>query len=86
VILGCDEQQPLMKENIPLPVGRPAAVLKYVSDVTASGLQAVSDCFQAWASHSGQIENVALPLNLAVRAGYCEGLLRSRKSHSWRQG
>jgi hypothetical protein len=40
-----------MNEDIPLPFGLPAV----------SRLQAANDCFQAWASHSGQIGNGAFP-------------------------
>jgi len=49
-----------MKQDIPLPFGLPAAALKY-PPCRASRLQAANDCFQAWASHSGQIGNVAFP-------------------------
>jgi hypothetical protein len=45
VILGSEEQQSLMKEDIPLRVGLPAAALKY-APCRVSRLQAVNDCFR----------------------------------------
>jgi hypothetical protein len=49
LILGFEERQALMNDDIPLPFGLPAV----------SRLQAANDCFQDWPSHSGQIGNVA---------------------------
>jgi hypothetical protein len=60
VILGCEERQPLMGEDIPLILGVPAAALKR-APCRVSRLQAVNDRFQAWATHSGQTGRVALP-------------------------
>jgi hypothetical protein len=51
-----------MKEDIPLAFGLPAAALNY-PPCRVSRLQAVNDCFQAWASHTEQIGNVAFPPN-----------------------
>jgi hypothetical protein len=64
-ILGSEERQPLMKEDIPLPFGLPAAARKY-APCRVSPLQAVNDSFQAWASHSGQIGNVAFPPDAVI--------------------
>jgi hypothetical protein len=46
VILGSEERQHLMEEDIPLPFGVPAAALKR-APCRVSRLQAVNDCFQA---------------------------------------
>ena len=48
-----------MDEDIPLPFGVPAVAPK----CRLSRLQAMNDRFQARASHSGQIGNVAFPPN-----------------------
>jgi hypothetical protein len=40
-----------MDEDIPLAFALPAAVVKYA----LSRLQAVNDCFQAWASQPGKL-------------------------------
>jgi hypothetical protein len=52
-ILGSEERQPLIKEDIPPPFGLPAAALKY-APCRVSRLQAANDCFQAWASLPGK--------------------------------
>jgi hypothetical protein len=59
VILGSEERQPLMKEHIPLPFGRPTVLNSAV--VGVADFTAVNDCFRAWALYSGQIGNAAFP-------------------------
>jgi hypothetical protein len=50
VILGSEERQPLMKEDIPLPFGLPAAALKY-APCRVLRLQAVNDCLSKPGHH-----------------------------------
>jgi hypothetical protein len=57
-----------MREDIPLPFGLPAAALKY-APCQASRPQAVNGCFQAWASHSGQIGNGRNPPEAGIGRG-----------------
>jgi len=66
VILGSEERQSLMEEDIPLPFGVPAEALKQ-AQYRVSSLQAGNDCFQARASTFGQTGNVAFPPKLAIR-------------------
>jgi hypothetical protein len=53
LILGSEERQSLMEEDIPLSFGLPAPALKY-APCRVSRLQAVNDSFQAWASQADQ--------------------------------
>jgi hypothetical protein len=59
VILGSEERQPLVKEDIPLPFGLPASALAY-APCRVSRLQAVT-AFKTRASQAGHIGNVAFP-------------------------
>jgi hypothetical protein len=70
-----------MEENIPLPFGVLAAALKY-APCEVSRLQAVNDCFQACALHSGQIGNVAFPPFSATQPSRREWLFLPLLRHS----
>jgi hypothetical protein len=76
-ILGSEERQPLMDEDIPLTVGLPAAELKWAR-AGCHGLRPPMTALEPWELQVGQIREARFPPDSAVRPCYSEGRLLYR--------